>query len=108
MSDDDDLQAPILPDDMIIGERFAWAHLPKTGGMATERLFRIVEGKDLVESLKFLGSQGVLEVLVEAGPTLVAEILKKSLWNEKVTVRADTTGQPDRIEIDFNRSWVKP
>ena len=24
---------------MVIGERFAWAHLPKTGGMATERMF---------------------------------------------------------------------
>jgi hypothetical protein len=28
---------------VVIGERFAWAHLPKTGGMATERLFRIFE-----------------------------------------------------------------
>ena len=26
---------------MVIGERFAWAHLPKTGGMATERMFRL-------------------------------------------------------------------
>src|SRR5205809_6697641 len=26
---------------MVIGEKFAWAHLPKTGGMATEELFRI-------------------------------------------------------------------
>jgi hypothetical protein len=25
----------------VIGERFAWAHLPKTGGMATAELFRI-------------------------------------------------------------------
>ena len=26
---------------MVIGERFAWAHLPKTGGMATADLFRL-------------------------------------------------------------------
>lgn len=26
---------------MVIGERFAWAHLPKTAGMATTRLFRL-------------------------------------------------------------------
>ena len=26
---------------MVIGERFAWAHLPKTGGMATAALFRL-------------------------------------------------------------------
>jgi hypothetical protein len=26
---------------LVIGERFAWAHLPKTGGMATAELFRI-------------------------------------------------------------------
>ena len=29
---------------MVIGERFAWAHLPKTGGMATERMFRLFPG----------------------------------------------------------------
>lgn len=28
----------------MIGERFAWAHLPKTGGMATERMFRLFGG----------------------------------------------------------------
>jgi hypothetical protein len=28
---------------MVIGEKFAWAHLPKTGGMATEQLFRIFD-----------------------------------------------------------------
>jgi hypothetical protein len=26
---------------VVIGERFAWAHLPKTGGMATAELFRL-------------------------------------------------------------------
>jgi hypothetical protein len=26
---------------LVIGERFAWAHLPKTGGMATAELFRV-------------------------------------------------------------------
>jgi hypothetical protein len=26
---------------MVIGERFAWAHLPKTAGMATAKLFRL-------------------------------------------------------------------
>jgi hypothetical protein len=26
---------------MVIGEKFAWAHLPKTGGMATADLFRL-------------------------------------------------------------------
>jgi hypothetical protein len=26
---------------MVIGERFAWAHLPKTGGMATAELFKL-------------------------------------------------------------------
>ena len=26
---------------MVIGERFAWAHLPKTGGSATLELFRV-------------------------------------------------------------------
>ena len=26
---------------MVIGERFAWAHLPKTGGSATLELFKL-------------------------------------------------------------------
>jgi hypothetical protein len=26
---------------MVIGEQFAWAHLPKTGGMATQKMFQV-------------------------------------------------------------------
>src|SRR5690242_15301969 len=29
---------------MVIGERFAWAHLPKTGGDATQAMLRAVPG----------------------------------------------------------------
>jgi hypothetical protein len=29
---------------MVIGERFAWAHMPKTGGMATAEMFQLFPG----------------------------------------------------------------
>lgn len=54
------------------------------------------------EALRFLGSQGVLEVLVEAGPTLTEVFLNENLWNEKWTFTS-TPGEPDRVEQEFNR-----
>lgn len=37
--------------------------------------------------LKFLGTQGCLEVLVEAGPTLTQSILQLGLWDEHVVIQ---------------------
>jgi diaminohydroxyphosphoribosylaminopyrimidine deaminase/5-amino-6-(5-phosphoribosylamino)uracil reductase len=54
------------------------------------------------EALRFLGSQGVIEVLVEAGPTLTEVFLSENLWNEKWTFTSTSSG-PDRVEQEFNR-----
>ena len=54
------------------------------------------------EALRFLGSQGVLEVLVEAGPTLTEVFLNENLWNDKWTFTSSPDG-PDRVEQEFNR-----
>jgi diaminohydroxyphosphoribosylaminopyrimidine deaminase/5-amino-6-(5-phosphoribosylamino)uracil reductase len=54
------------------------------------------------EALRFLGSQGVLEVLIETGPTLTEVFLQEKLWSEKWTFTT-TPGEPDRVEQEFNR-----
>lgn len=54
--------------------------------------------KTVQEALEFLGAQGCLEVLVEAGPALSETILKMSLWNEHVLIRQQAPGQPDQVE----------
>jgi diaminohydroxyphosphoribosylaminopyrimidine deaminase/5-amino-6-(5-phosphoribosylamino)uracil reductase len=53
---------------------------------------------DIAKSLDFLGSQGCLEVLVEAGPTLSQAVLDSPLWNEHVSIRQQA-GSADRIEV---------
>ena len=59
-----------------------------------------VAGTSLSETLDFLGHEGVLEVLVEAGPTLTHSFLSTSLWDEHVLItQAKTLGDPDRVEI---------
>jgi diaminohydroxyphosphoribosylaminopyrimidine deaminase / 5-amino-6-(5-phosphoribosylamino)uracil reductase len=57
--------------------------------------FQVMRRESIQESLQYLGSQGVLEVLVEAGPTVSAQFLEYGLWNEHFVI---TQGDPDRIE----------
>lgn len=61
--------------------------------------FRVKILEDLDEAFSFLGKQGVLEVLVEAGPELSQTIEARSLWNERVTIRKQPSG-PDQIETE--------
>jgi diaminohydroxyphosphoribosylaminopyrimidine deaminase/5-amino-6-(5-phosphoribosylamino)uracil reductase len=50
--------------------------------------------------LDFAGSEGCLEILVEAGPTLSQAILSSSLWDEHVLItQALRVGGPDRVEV---------
>lgn len=65
----------------------SWIHeREKTG-------FRVQLSEDADEALDFLGSQGVLEVLVEAGPILSSVFLSRSLWNRHVVIT------PEGIDI---------
>lgn len=58
----------------------------------------------LADALDELGSQGVLEVLVEAGPTLSESFLgSPQLWNEHVLIRQGAEpGDEDTIERRLN------
>ena len=66
---------------------------------AGDRGFEVITDKTLDEALEFLGNNGALEVLVEAGPTLFEEILSRGLWNEHVRI---TQGTPDVVEVLTN------
>lgn len=61
--------------------------------------FEVRSDLALSEALVFLGSRGCLEVLVEAGPALSAEILGKNLWDEHVMIRQQELGRPDEVVI---------
>lgn len=55
--------------------------------------FQVQLADDVDAALNFLGSQGVLQVLVETGPILTSTFLSRSLWNEHVVIT------PGGIEI---------
>jgi diaminohydroxyphosphoribosylaminopyrimidine deaminase / 5-amino-6-(5-phosphoribosylamino)uracil reductase len=73
-----------------------WINLSKTRG------FKPYRGTDLEQAIEFLGSQGVVETLVEAGPTLVASILESGLWNEQVRItKSNSKNTADHVEVVY-------
>lgn len=67
---------------------------------AAERGFDTVFASEWEPALTGLAGQGVLEVLVEAGPQLTASILASPYWDEHVLItQCATPGGDDQIEI---------
>lgn len=67
---------------------------------ARDRGFKVLVRGDLPALLEELGETGVMEVLVEAGPTLLAAILGAGLWDEHVVIRRDAIpGRPDTVDV---------
>jgi diaminohydroxyphosphoribosylaminopyrimidine deaminase/5-amino-6-(5-phosphoribosylamino)uracil reductase len=59
---------------------------------------------DFPSLLEFLGRQGVLEVLIEAGPTFSEYVLSNDLWNESFRIeRSSHSGSDDKIIRKLNR-----
>jgi diaminohydroxyphosphoribosylaminopyrimidine deaminase/5-amino-6-(5-phosphoribosylamino)uracil reductase len=55
--------------------------------------------KDIDVMVDALGAEGVLSVLVEAGPTLRQAFLDRDLWDEEVVFQKSAIeGEPDRVE----------
>ena len=48
--------------------------------------FEVVRDMDWEEAMEFLGKKGVMEVLVEAGPTFTDFILKQNAWDEQINI----------------------
>lgn len=60
-------------------------------GEACERGFHCIRGYDITDILNFLGENGVLRVLVEAGPTLSESILRNRYVDEEIRIEQYTT-----------------
>ncbi|MBB4122523.1 bifunctional diaminohydroxyphosphoribosylaminopyrimidine deaminase/5-amino-6-(5-phosphoribosylamino)uracil reductase RibD [Martelella radicis] len=67
---------------------------------AEARGFRVIRPEALEAALEELGRRGIMEVLVEAGPTLTAAVLQGGFWDEHVLIHKDN---PDRVRV-FHRS----
>jgi diaminohydroxyphosphoribosylaminopyrimidine deaminase / 5-amino-6-(5-phosphoribosylamino)uracil reductase len=64
---------------------------------ASARGFDVVLADDFERALREVADQGALEVLVEAGPAVVAHVLATPFWDEHVKITQ--TDAEDRIEI---------
>lgn len=66
---------------------------------AEARGFRVSLHDALPSLVSELAADGVLEALVECGPTLLTSVLETELWDEHVVIRqADRAGEADHIE----------
>ena len=71
---------------------------------ATRRGLRPLLFDDIGDALARLGSEGVHEVLVEAGPTLTGALLATGLWDEHVVIRKSQSERPDQVTVSRNHT----
>lgn len=69
---------------------------------AQKRGFTLFFPQTLEKGLDFLGKQGTLEVLVEAGPALQKAFLESGLWQEHVVIKKGREGTEDEIDVHWN------
>lgn len=67
---------------------------------ATQRGFDVSFADDFETALRAAASDGALEVLVEAGPSLTAHVLASPFWDEHVKITQ--TDAEDRVDILTN------
>lgn len=68
---------------------------------AKQNGFFVHQAEDFAEGLAFLGKKEVLEVLVEAGPTLRQAWLESGLWDESVVINQGAGDADDELEVTF-------
>jgi diaminohydroxyphosphoribosylaminopyrimidine deaminase/5-amino-6-(5-phosphoribosylamino)uracil reductase len=72
---------------------------------ARARGFDVMIRDDLEALIDELGRMGVLEALVEAGPTLLGAILAAGLWDEHVTIHKSAQPlEPDTVQARLRRT----
>lgn len=76
--------------------------MPEWMEEAKNRGFEVRTDLDFFEALRFLGEQGALEVLIEAGPTLTKYLQSHQLWDSWVTIRQNPSANTDQIETKEN------
>ncbi len=65
---------------------------------ARERNLEAFVSDDIGAALDRLGEAGALEVLVEAGPAVLASLDAAGLWDEWIVIRKGAGDAPDRVE----------
>lgn len=75
-----------------------WIASTKDNGFDTPHF-----AESLEQGLEFLGKKNVLEVLVEAGPTLRDAWLESGLWDESVVFLQGEGDADDEIDIQFRQ-----
>lgn len=73
----------------------AWRHKAEKNG------FTLHDAANLEEGLDFLGKNGVLEVLVEAGPEVRDAWLASGLWDESVVITQGKDNEDDDVRVEF-------
>lgn len=58
----------------------------------------------LEDGLDFLGKNGVLQVMVEAGPALRDAWLQSGLWDESVVITQGNGDEDDDVEVEFREA----
>lgn len=77
---------------------------PRYVEAAKARGFEVLVRGDLPALLAELGAAGVVEALVEAGPTLLGAFVGQGLWDERVVIRQDPVpGRPDTVDVFLRR-----
>jgi len=105
LADDPAFTVRHLPDHP--GKRRTLAILDRRGrtppayiSAAEARGFDVRLHTDIDAMLVELGDAGVVEALVEAGPTLLEAFLERDLWDEQVIIlQSPVPGEPDAVEI---------
>jgi diaminohydroxyphosphoribosylaminopyrimidine deaminase/5-amino-6-(5-phosphoribosylamino)uracil reductase len=69
--------------------------------------FRVLFADSFENGLDILGKNGVLQVLVEAGPSLRQAWLDSGLWDESVVIKQGSENAGDDVEVEF-RSELMP
>jgi diaminohydroxyphosphoribosylaminopyrimidine deaminase/5-amino-6-(5-phosphoribosylamino)uracil reductase len=75
---------------------------------AENRGFRVRTDLELNEAIEFLGKNGCLEVLIEAGPLVTDAVLRASLWNEHVVIKQENKA-PEAVKevVNVHRNHSK-
>jgi diaminohydroxyphosphoribosylaminopyrimidine deaminase / 5-amino-6-(5-phosphoribosylamino)uracil reductase len=113
LADDPDFTVRWLPDHpaqerfLLLSDRRR--RVPQTWLKKAEKNgFRLHFAESLEEGLDFLGKNGALQVLVEAGPTLREAWLTSGLWDESVVITQGKEGEDDDVRIEFREDPSAP
>ncbi len=81
---------------------------PSYDAQASQHGFIVQHADDLITAIAALGKAGVLEVLVEAGPTLLTQIFAQGAWNLLVHITHPSPVEDDVVTCYLNGDPAAP